>query len=160
MGTWATAAEVGEKLPHVTISGSSTPTTSAVDSEISDREAILRSALQQGGWSLTQANANADAYLRGLVRLGAAGWVLGTRSRRLGSSHVDDTGKKYEEEWAAAIKKIEGGLPVIPDGTKMSGGPPDTVRGGVTSTFIDGTVTELTDSNVRAETFFGGGRDF
>ena len=158
-GDWATAAEVGNKVPYITISGTSTPSTTAVEAEIADREAQLRSAMAAGGWNMTQSETNADAYLRSLVVTGVAGWILGVRSKRLGTGQADTTGQKYEATWEAAVESIRLGANVIPGGVKTSGGPP-VARGGVTSTYIDGTITELTDSNLTSETFFQRDQEF
>ena len=140
---WAVAADVSDRLAgYITISATGTkPTTAQTTQYIADHEAALKGALAQGGWTLAQTDADADAYLQDLVVTGVAGQILLTRVRGMGEqgtgSRPDALGTEYRERWAASIASIEAGRNVIPGGAKTTGGPPASPRRGVSSSFSD-----------------------
>ena len=140
---WAVVADVKRKIPYVTISASGTkPTESQVTDEIAEREAKLKSAMVRGGFSLTQTDSDASAYLKALVVTGTAGWALGLRVRHGQGGQQSETYRDYLDEWKEEIAAIRAGQNVIPGGVKVDGGPPDEGRGKPDSTFTDGTITE------------------
>ena len=136
---WATFTDIADRLPYVAIAASGTkPTTAQTTTWIKHYEAELKGAMTEANWSLTQTDADATAYLKNLVVSGVCADVLETRMRSIGgASKADKRAATFRATWDAGKEAIGAGNNVIPNGTKVDGGPPDEARPGVSSTFLD-----------------------